>query len=337
MVANPEISRLNGAKSRGPLTERGKAIAAHNATKHGLLSTKPPLVLGEDLETFQGIVQGLIDEYQPQTPTEQLLIQQVAMGWLRLHRLWGAEAAIASITMLQLESQAKYPTTSVLDSALAELTTMQEKQPHSISVLNAEGRVAQELQNTVEEWLYKLPKPGLKQWLVSQEGQATVAQLLRILDEFRGKLPIESIPAQDSAQFSSSLCSKLIYATVCLEFWLGSKLGVTGSVGKLREIAQAVIDGCRRRIDEIDITVADQERLDQAEQQAAIASQAIIPEPEKLSRYERHINRTLYQALDKLELVRQQRRQAGSIGSFGRTTATLLTNANNYGIGNREA
>lgn len=89
-----------GSKSCGPRSERGKAIAACNATKHGLLSTKPPLVAGEDLETFQGIVQGLIDEHQPQTPTEQLLVQQMAMAWLRLHRLWSVEAAIVNQQLL---------------------------------------------------------------------------------------------------------------------------------------------------------------------------------------------------------------------------------------------
>lgn len=305
MVANPEMSRLNGIKSRGPLTERGKAIAAQNATKHGLLSTKPPLVLGEDLETFQGIVQGLIDEYQPQGATEHLLIQQVAMGWLRLHRLWGAEAAIASITMIQLERQAKYPTTFALDNALTILTTVQEKQQHSPLVLKAERRVARELKNVIEEWCYQLPKRGLKQWLPSQAGQTAASKLLQILGEFRHKLPVESIPPQDSPQFPSSLSSKLIYAAVSLEFWLDKK---PGSTRNLREIAQAIIDGCRERIDEIDAILADQARLEQAEQQAAIASQAILPEPEKLSRYERHINRTLYQALDKLESIRQQRK-----------------------------
>jgi hypothetical protein len=84
MVASPEICRLNGAKSRGPTSSSGKAIAS--ATKHGILSQQPPILATEDLESFQGIVQGLIDEYQPQTSTEHLLIQQVAMGWLRLHR-----------------------------------------------------------------------------------------------------------------------------------------------------------------------------------------------------------------------------------------------------------
>ncbi len=269
MVANPEMSRLNGAKSRGPITERGKAIAAQNATKHGILAKAPPILVTEDLETFQDMVQRLIDEYQPQGATEHLLIQQVAMGWLRLHRLWGAEAAIANIQMIRLERQVKHPTTSALDNSLALLATVQEKQPHSPSVLKAERRVARELKNTVEECCYQLPKRGLKQWLASQAGQATVGKLLQFLGEFRHKLPVESVPPQDSAQFPFTLCSKLIYAAVSLEFWLDKK---PGSVGDLREIAQAVIDGCRERIDEIEAILADQARLEQAEQQAAIAN-----------------------------------------------------------------
>lgn len=120
MVASPEISRANGRKSRGPVTEMGKAIASKNATKHGLLSQKPPLVIGEDLESFQGIMQGLLDEYQPQTPTEHLLVQKIAMGWLRLHRLWGVEAAIANVSILQQKMEQKYPDQPILDLAALE-------------------------------------------------------------------------------------------------------------------------------------------------------------------------------------------------------------------------
>ncbi|MBD2346834.1 hypothetical protein [Anabaena subtropica] len=109
MVANPEICRANGKKSRGPVTQKGKSIASQNSNRHGLLSVNPPLVLGEDLEIFQGCVKSLIDEYQPTTATEKLLVQQVAMGWLKLNRLWQAEAAIANLSILRAEMNFKFP------------------------------------------------------------------------------------------------------------------------------------------------------------------------------------------------------------------------------------
>lgn len=68
MVCSAEISRMNGAKSRGAITQRGKAIASHNAVKHGLLAQKPPLLVTEDLSTFETLMQGLIDYYQPENP-----------------------------------------------------------------------------------------------------------------------------------------------------------------------------------------------------------------------------------------------------------------------------
>lgn len=109
MVANPDICRANGKKSRGPVTQMGKSIASGNSTRHGLLSVNPPLVMGEDLEVFQGFVESLVEEYQPTTATEQLLVQQVAMGWLKLNRLWQAEAAIANLAILRTELNFKFP------------------------------------------------------------------------------------------------------------------------------------------------------------------------------------------------------------------------------------
>lgn len=104
MTCSVEQSRINGAKSSGAITERGKAIASRNAQKHGFLSSQPPLLAGEDLTTFQGILEGLINEYKPKKPSEHLLVQQVAMGWLRLHRLWCAEAASADRDSLKIPS-----------------------------------------------------------------------------------------------------------------------------------------------------------------------------------------------------------------------------------------
>ncbi|HIK04964.1 MAG TPA: hypothetical protein IGS40_09635 [Trichormus sp. M33_DOE_039] len=134
MVANPEICRANGKKSRGPVTQKGKYIASQNSTQHGLLSVNPPLVQGEDLEVFQSFVASLVEEYQPTTATEKLLVQQVAMGWLKLNRLWQAEAAIANLAILRAEMNFKFPDAlqSLIDSGSersggAEMKSLQAK------------------------------------------------------------------------------------------------------------------------------------------------------------------------------------------------------------------
>ena len=109
MVCSPEQARLNGAKSEGPTTEQGKAIAARNATKHGLLAKQPPLLVTEDLATFEGLMQGLIDQYQPENPVEHFLVQQVAMAMVRQYRLWTVETATANLEVLKAQRAAKFP------------------------------------------------------------------------------------------------------------------------------------------------------------------------------------------------------------------------------------
>ncbi|MBW4520675.1 MAG: hypothetical protein KME16_13340, partial [Scytolyngbya sp. HA4215-MV1] len=100
MVASPEICRLNGAKSKGAITPRGKAIAARNAIKHGLLAEQPPILATEDLETFQGLMQSLVNDFQPEGAIEWHLVQTIAMCIQRQNRLWVAEAAIGNAQVL---------------------------------------------------------------------------------------------------------------------------------------------------------------------------------------------------------------------------------------------
>ncbi|MGB3206454.1 MAG: hypothetical protein WBB28_15820 [Crinalium sp.] len=107
-----EVSRINGSKSKGAITERGKAIASTNATKHGLLSTKPPLLVSEDVELFKSFLEGLQEDYDPQTTIEHLLIQQCAMAWLRLWRLWAAEAASTNYKILDRQNEIENPSPS---------------------------------------------------------------------------------------------------------------------------------------------------------------------------------------------------------------------------------
>ena len=85
-------SRTNGAKSRGPATEEGKQASSQNSRTHGLLSTKVVLA-GESQEEFDALLASLLDEHQPETPTERDFIERMAAARWRQERVWGAETA----------------------------------------------------------------------------------------------------------------------------------------------------------------------------------------------------------------------------------------------------
>jgi hypothetical protein len=74
--AQQAASRANGAKSRGPITPRGKHHSALNSTRHGLLCQT--VVLPEESKhRFMTIVRDLFAEHTPQTPTEPLLVETI--------------------------------------------------------------------------------------------------------------------------------------------------------------------------------------------------------------------------------------------------------------------
>ncbi|ACB00853.1 MULTISPECIES: hypothetical protein [Cyanophyceae] len=81
-------------------TAPGKSISAKNATKHGIYSSKPPTTDNDDFALYEATKAGLIAEFEPQTMTEEIQIEQITMARVRLHRLWRAESAIIQIQKL---------------------------------------------------------------------------------------------------------------------------------------------------------------------------------------------------------------------------------------------
>ena len=104
-------SRANGAKSRGPVTDEGKRIAAlnsthstgpvtpegkfrvsQNATRHGLLADS--LVLeGESEARFCGLLAAFEAELQPESQIEHDQAEIMAVAQWRRMRLWSIEKA----------------------------------------------------------------------------------------------------------------------------------------------------------------------------------------------------------------------------------------------------
>ena len=82
-------NRRNAAKSTGPVTPAGKAIAARNSLKHGLLAKEIVIDAGEGAESrdeFDAMLLDLKSHFEPQGPLEEILVEKIAVAYWRLRR-----------------------------------------------------------------------------------------------------------------------------------------------------------------------------------------------------------------------------------------------------------
>ena len=92
-IEQTESNRLNAAKSTGPRTEAGKAAAALNALRHGLLA-RELLVKGESKENFAIFAAGVRERLAPDGELESFVVNRVISAAWRLRRAVAVEAAL---------------------------------------------------------------------------------------------------------------------------------------------------------------------------------------------------------------------------------------------------
>ncbi|MEK0081807.1 hypothetical protein [Benzoatithermus flavus] len=85
-LTRAEAARLNGAKSRGPVTEAGKRRSAMNALKHGLTADRFTLSRGEDAEAYAELESRLAARFAPQDEIAAHLVQRLASVMWRQYR-----------------------------------------------------------------------------------------------------------------------------------------------------------------------------------------------------------------------------------------------------------
>ncbi len=79
-------SAINGAKSRGPRTQEGKASSSLNALRHGL-SANNLLLPGEDAQEYERHLDGYFASFAPATlPEAEVIVQFGDLSW-KLERL----------------------------------------------------------------------------------------------------------------------------------------------------------------------------------------------------------------------------------------------------------
>jgi hypothetical protein len=84
--ARAEASRKNGAKSRGPRSEEGKARSAQNALKHGMRAQKYVVLPEEDHAEFADLEAALVAELAPVGALQAVLARRIAVAAWRLAR-----------------------------------------------------------------------------------------------------------------------------------------------------------------------------------------------------------------------------------------------------------
>jgi hypothetical protein len=113
-----QASRENGARSHGPTTPEGKLASSRNATRHGMLSGTIVLKC-ESTDRFLELVNTLLEEFQPQTPFEESLIENMAIARWRQMRIHGLEKAGMDYEMRRQSEMSSSTENSATRAAIA--------------------------------------------------------------------------------------------------------------------------------------------------------------------------------------------------------------------------
>ena len=129
-----EANQQNAQHSTGPVTPEGKASVRLNALTYGLRA-RSTLIPGEDPEEYKQLWDELSAEWQPQTRTERLHLEQMATDHWLLARIARAERQIfeaeldfkEALVMLNYASTYRVRLERSFTSALRELKQAQKE------------------------------------------------------------------------------------------------------------------------------------------------------------------------------------------------------------------
>ncbi len=93
--AQVAASRINGARSVGPVTGEGKSRSSQNATKHGIFSGKI-LTAGESQEDFDQLSESITSRWNPATDEEREAVRELVLLRWRIRRCSAVEVQLLS-------------------------------------------------------------------------------------------------------------------------------------------------------------------------------------------------------------------------------------------------
>lgn len=280
-LAKCEANRQNAKKSTGPKTDKGKRAAKMNALKHGLLAREVVITDGQVEESpkeFAALWKELREDRAPMGLLEEMLVERIATCYWRLRRVLTAEAGEIGLRV-NVEYWRDYWWKRLADFVEARDADKWE-------------RSETDLLKTSYGCDFVVRHLGSIREQVEQRGELT-EDLLDAVKEILG-------------ENSNTYQSLLHVYTVLRENPKGLETDAL-KAEQCKSIRQALDDRIQTVGEVFKGAVAEVEGWEDE----ARSRMAFLPSPEateRLTRYEAHLERQLYRALNQLERLQRQRR-----------------------------
>ena len=207
MSSQAQISanQANAQSSTGPKSAEGKAVSSQNNFRHGL--TGPFTVLAwEKLHDFQALERDLTAEHQPTTPTESILVLEMAQShWLRQRAILLQNTCFVGSTRLDPENERqlalylRYQNTHsrAFYKALHELQKLRaEKRKQEIGFVSQERKAAEEKRRETKD-VHRQEMHEVRVWLT--EAQARRHETEIVIAESKNRRASTSKTAAEAA------------------------------------------------------------------------------------------------------------------------------------------
>jgi hypothetical protein len=151
-AAQAAAARLNGARSRGPVTAAGKARSALNGTRHGLCSASFFLLPDEDPEAYAGFLAGMLGSLGPEDEAERQSVERAAQAMWRESRADRLEAEILANVFAARGLEDRAEAQAALQAAMRMLAVL----------IRYRGRIERDRDRALEAFhaLRRRPRPA---------------------------------------------------------------------------------------------------------------------------------------------------------------------------------
>ena len=301
-----EANRRNAARSTGPQTERGKLIVSRNARKDGFLVREVVITAGhgkEDLDEFHRFFESVHKYYEPVGVIEEMLVEKIVVCWWRSARALRAENG---------EIRQRLDTQS-LDRALQnsdEVNLDIATSAMGLSLYDPENQRDQQVSTRDRQSAVQAANHNLWKHRAGLEYLGTLLEIAK--SDLAGN------------GYISENIGKKIFAAFCFSdyFFAADCLSVSAPQAKKedkleRPTDKEIEDERARIVENIDTkleTISLFEGYVRKNVYLAIQADArrfSLPTTEatdKILRYEAHLDRQLYRAMDELERLQRRRR-----------------------------